>query len=81
MKNERPSSPTDIVALTEPRDLLVEGLRQHNCVASYAPAVARGDTYVYRVLAPERATLAIRAGPVRLPGRVAGSHPERAICR
>lgn len=49
-----------IVPLAGPRDLIAEGLRQHNCVASYAPAVARGDTFIYRVLRPERATLAIR---------------------
>jgi hypothetical protein len=49
-----------IVPLTEPRALIVEGVRQKNCVASYAHSVARGDTFIYRVLAPERATLAIR---------------------
>ncbi|MFO1076388.1 MAG: hypothetical protein U1E73_01525 [Planctomycetota bacterium] len=53
----------DIVALTSPQDLAVEGVQQRNCVASYAPAVARGDTFVYRVLAPERATLALRRSP------------------
>lgn len=50
----------DVVPLTDPRDLITEGLRQHNCVASYAPAVVRRDTFIYRVLRPQRATLAIR---------------------
>lgn len=50
----------DIVPLVHPRDLITEGLWQHNCVASYAPAVAGGDTFIYRVLRPERATLAVR---------------------
>ena len=34
-------------------------LRQHNCVAGYAERVAGGDTYIYRVLAPQRATLSL----------------------
>lgn len=51
-----------IVPLTLPRDLIAEGARQRNCVASYAPAVADRRTFVYRVLAPERATLSLRRG-------------------
>ncbi|MEZ5963082.1 MAG: PcfJ domain-containing protein [Planctomycetota bacterium] len=50
----------DIVPLNKPLDLVQEGVRQRHCVASYAPAVERGDTYIYRVLRPERGTLAIR---------------------
>ena len=55
----------DIVPLRSPEALIVEGHSQHNCVGTYAGQVATGGTYIYRVLAPERATLSI----VRLPGR------------
>jgi len=53
-----------IVPLRAPRALVEEGRRQHNCVAGYAERVAGGDTYIYRVLAPQRATLSL----VRWPG-------------
>jgi len=46
-----------IVPLTTPLKIQKEGTEQHNCVASYAPRVERGGVYVYKVLAPERATL------------------------
>lgn len=36
-----------------------EGEHQHNCVGSYAPRVAQGGLYLYKVTAPERATLEI----------------------
>ena len=32
---------------------------QGNCVASYASRVREGNTYIYRVLHPERATLSL----------------------
>jgi hypothetical protein len=54
----------DIVPLRAPRALVEEGRKQHNCVAGYAERVAGGDTYIYRVLAPQRATLSL----VRWPG-------------
>ena len=41
------------------KDLAEEGWQQRNCVAAYASRVRRGCCYIYRVLAPERATLAL----------------------
>ena len=62
----RPPIPgtADIVPLRAPRALIDEGRRQDNCVATYAERVAAGDTFIYRVLRPERATLSI----VRISG-------------
>ncbi len=68
-----------IVPLRAPQALVEEGRKQHNCVAGYADRVAGGDTYIYRVLAPQRATLSL----VRWPGGGwqigellrAGNHP------
>ena len=54
-----PGSDT-IVPITTVKELHAEGVRQRNCVFNYAAAVQSGDTYIYRVLAPQRATLAIR---------------------
>ena len=52
-----------IVALDSPGLLIDEGRKQRHCVAIKAEEVASGQMYVYRVLAPERATLSIiRAG-------------------
>lgn len=48
-----------IQPLTSTGDLFAEGDRQHNCVGSYAVRVRTGTFYVYRMLRPERATLAI----------------------
>jgi hypothetical protein len=56
---------SDIVPLRSPEALIMEGHTQHNCVGTYVDKVAKGGIYIYRVLAPERATLSI----VRLPGR------------
>ncbi len=50
--------------VSEP-DLVLEGLLQKNCVGSFQDSVRSGDTYFYRVLAPERATLKV----VREDGR------------
>jgi hypothetical protein len=50
----------DIQPLTHLDEFLDEGRSMHNCVASYVPQVAAYRTFVYRVLRPERATLAIR---------------------
>jgi hypothetical protein len=52
-----------IVPLTTAEDLIDEGRAMHHCVASYARDVALGRTYVYRVLAPERATVSIVPTP------------------
>ena len=49
----------EIVPLVSAKDLAEEGWQQRNCVAAYASRVRRGCCYIYRVLAPERATLAL----------------------
>ena len=63
-----PSSPfpgTDtIVPITSTKELAEEGRNQKNCVASYLLDILGGKKFIYRVLAPERATLSLRArGP------------------
>jgi hypothetical protein len=45
--------------LTTPTALYIEGRAQSNCVGAYAKHIRSGGIYVYQVLAPERATLAI----------------------
>lgn len=59
-----------ILPLTTARQLLAEGREQHNCAASYVERVARQQrAYVYRVLWPERCTLALeRQGERWVPG-------------
>jgi hypothetical protein len=42
-----------------PGELVQEGREMHHCVAVRAGAIAAGYRYIYRVLAPVRATLAI----------------------
>jgi hypothetical protein len=54
---------TEIVPLTTASALVEEGEHQRNCVGSYGRYVERGKTYIYRVLKPSRATLAIVRGP------------------
>lgn len=57
-----PVAGTDaIVPLVSGAELLAEGREMHHCVASYIRRVAAGQVYVYRVLAPERATLSLRS--------------------
>lgn len=48
-----------IVPITTAQALYEEGELQANCVASYLPNVVDGFCYIYRVTAPERATLSI----------------------
>lgn len=48
-----------IQPLGSPEELIEEGRLQNNCVNSCAQEVAKGYTYIYRVLAPERATASI----------------------
>jgi hypothetical protein len=75
----------DIVPLRAPQALVEEGRQQRNCVAGYTERVAGGDTYIYRVLRPQRATLSL----VRWPGGRwqigellrAGNHPVSAMTR
>ncbi len=52
---------TDHIVHIDSSAMLVEESRiQRNCVDTYAPAIKRGRLAVYRVLEPQRATLAIR---------------------
>jgi len=53
----------DILAITSEAELDKEGRAQNNCVGGYAFVVKTGGYYVYRVLKPQRATLAIIRGP------------------
>lgn len=51
-----------IRALRSTAELANEGIAQHNCVGRpglYAPHVRAGQCYIYKVLAPERATLSL----------------------
>jgi hypothetical protein len=55
-----PFAGTDtIIPLTCETDLYAEGRDMHHCVGSYAPEVAAGKCYIYRVTAPMRATIEI----------------------
>ncbi len=54
-----PGTP-DIDPITSEEQLKAEGRLQTNCVGTYGPLVKGGSLYIYRVIAPERATLAIR---------------------
>ena len=77
-----------IVPIASAEDLYTEAREQRNCVASFAGAVAAGAFYIYRLLTPERATVALRrtgrtwvldevAGPGNRPVSDAG-HAEVA---
>lgn len=48
-----------IVPIDSPEMLVEEGYRMHHCVPSYADVIYTGHCYLYRVLAPQRATLYI----------------------
>lgn len=48
-----------IEPVTSAAQLVDEGEIQGNCVASYASKVRDGNTFIYRLLLPERATLSI----------------------
>lgn len=41
-------------------DLRAEGRLMHHCVAAYEGAVAQGESYIYRMIAPERATIELK---------------------
>jgi hypothetical protein len=57
------ADPIEILPITEMRELVREGDEQKNCAASYAHEVLAGEVYLYRMLAPQRATLAlVRSG-------------------
>ena len=53
------ASDLNLEPLKTPAELIIEGRAQSNCVGAYAKRIRRGGLYIYRVLAPERATLAI----------------------
>jgi PcfJ-like protein len=53
-----PGTPS-IVPLLNVADLVIEGREQHNCVASYARLARRRQVALYKVLAPQRATLSL----------------------
>jgi hypothetical protein len=50
----------DIQPIDSVRELLLEGKIMRHCAGSYIDAVRSGTCYLYRVTAPERATLEIR---------------------
>ena len=52
----------DIIALRTPTDLRAEGQEQRNCLAAdyWTQDCYAGEVYIYRVLAPERTSVAIR---------------------
>ena len=55
-----PSSPhLELEPLLTEMDLLEEGRAQENCVGAYGPRVRNGRMYLYRLLKPERATVAV----------------------
>ena len=49
-----------IVYLGTASELLLEGREMHHCVGSYVRDCLDGDAFIYKVLAPERATLEVR---------------------
>ena len=51
-----------IQPILDANGLIEEGKQQSNCVRCYANRVRAGQTFIYRVLAPERATLSIVLG-------------------
>jgi transcriptional regulator with XRE-family HTH domain len=57
-----PGIPGQIIPLRSVIELEREGLRQKNCVGSYAGRVLAGLEYIYRVEQPERATLSLVKG-------------------
>ena len=59
-----PGIPGKIEPITSASELVDEGEEQGNCVASYAGRVRNGNTFIYRILHPSRATLSVvRRGP------------------
>lgn len=66
LQKDYPSPPVpgtkDIIPLTSAGELHAEGKDLGHCVATYEWQVRLGSTYIYRILAPERATLSIIRG-------------------
>ncbi|AEG31306.1 PcfJ domain-containing protein [Thiomicrospira cyclica] len=55
----RLSGSDTIVPISNTYDLLQEGSDMKHCIGSYNPRVLRGEYFVFKVLAPERATLGL----------------------
>jgi len=62
---EPPPPPPGFVPLRTADELRSEGREMKHCAGSYGRKVERGDTFIYRVLEPERATLALRWNKAR----------------
>ena len=52
----------DIIPLSNSEQLMEEGRNQVHCAPVYATLIRGGGIYIYKVLAPERATLSITKG-------------------
>jgi len=50
----------DIIPIENAYELAIEGQTQSHCVRTYQREILTGDYYVYRVLAPERATVGLK---------------------
>ncbi len=76
---------SDIIPLTTKEALHAEGKEQNNCVGSCARKVRAGGTYLYKILQPERATLAITVGSdgfwMRAELECAGNRPASPLTR
>jgi len=53
----------DIQPIVSIAELLNEGVEMHHCVASYVGRILGGNSFIYRVLAPQRATLEVLMTP------------------
>jgi hypothetical protein len=55
--------PPGIEAIATPAELILEGRTMLHCVGNgdYAPGIARGELFAYRMLQPERLTIMLRA--------------------
>jgi hypothetical protein len=62
---EPPPAPPGFAPLRTPQELREEGREMKHCVGSYRRRVERGECFLYRVLQPERATLAVRWSKTR----------------
>lgn len=50
----------NIVPVLNVQELFEEGRQMHHCVSTRASECARGESFVFRVLAPQRATVEVR---------------------
>jgi len=57
-----------IQPITNQKQLFDEGKSQHNCVITYHQKVMEGTYYVYKILAPERATVGVRLSAGKIVG-------------